>query len=144
MGFKRVQESGLAVSACWMLLLIALLGQSVSAQESGLTSSPDSAVLVQEEAMTDDGPSDVAPTESASAVSESLEKFGDRSLRDRLVSYVFFGGLLLVFLALLFGYLRLDHATRGFHSGRLQIAALALLAIVLVVGYLLWTQVLFK
>ena len=78
------------------------------------------------------------------AQSESVEVIDDRSLRNRLVGYAFFGGLTLVFLGVLFGYLRLDHATRGFHTGRLQLVALILLGIVLVVGYLLWTQVLFK
>ena len=75
---------------------------------------------------------------------QSIEKTEAQSLRNRLISYVFFGGLMLLFLGLLFGYLRLNHATRGFHSGRLQLAALVLSGLVLLVGYLLWTQVLFK
>ena len=88
-------------------------------------------------------------TEAAEATEEvepieSPENSEDQSLRNRLISYAFSGGLMLVFLGLLFGYLRLDHATRGFHSGRLQLAALVLVGIVLLVGYLLWTQVLFK
>ena len=165
MGFEQAKESELVVpglagisrgrsslkpvwfSVWWMLLLMALLpGQFVSGQgtelKTELKTSSDSAEVVQEDLDNDSG--DVAKAKSATELPESTERIGDQSLRNRLISYTFFGALLLVFLALLFGYLRLDHATRGFHSGRLQIAALALCAIVLAVGYLLWTQVLFK
>ena len=171
MGFEQAKESELVVpglagisrgrsslkpvwfSVWWMLLLMALLpGQFVSGQgtelktelKTQLKTSSDSAEVVQEDLDNDSG--DVAKAKSTTGLpeSESTERIGDQSLRNRLISYTFFGALLLVFLALLFGYLRLDHATRGFHSGRLQIAALALCAIVLAVGYLLWTQVLFK
>jgi len=170
MRFKRAEELQLAApglvthgrlvrsslkavrfSAWWMLLLIALLpGRSVVGQDTKLT--PGEAVVVQEDVV-DSGAGDEPANHGAvvgdsaapaAEVPESLEEFGDQSLRDRLISYTFFGASLLVFLGILFGYLRLDHATRGFHSGRLQVAALALCAIVFAVSYLIWTQVLFK
>lgn len=46
-----------------------------------------------------------------------------RLIRNRIASLaIVFSGLLLL-LGLSFVYLRLDHATRGFHSGRLQLLA---------------------
>ncbi|MCP4775778.1 MAG: hypothetical protein GY880_16215, partial [Planctomycetaceae bacterium] len=54
-----------------------------------------------------------------------------RLIRNRIAGLaIVFSGLLLL-LGLSFMYLRLDHATRGFHSGRLQLLAVFLgLAIV--------------
>ena len=49
-------------------------------------------------------------------------------------------GVVILMLAILFAYLRMDHATRGFYSGRLQSMAFAAVALVLVMAYLLWTQ----
>ncbi len=49
-----------------------------------------------------------------------------RLIRNRIVGLaIFFTGVLLL-LGLSFAYLRLDHATRGFHSGRLQLFAVFL------------------
>lgn len=61
-------------------------------------------------------------------------------LRDRMVGFaiIFFGLLLL--LGLSFIYLRLDHATRGFHAGRLQLLAAFLGLIVLGICFFFWNQ----
>ena len=119
----------------WTTLAHRVYGDApVRAQKTSLVANADQAATNQ---ATQD------PIE-LTAQSEPVEVIDDRSLRNRLIGYAFFGGLTLVFLGVLFGYLRLDHATRGFHTGRLQLVALILLGIVLVVGYLLWTQVLFK
>lgn len=84
----------------------------------------------------------IEPTKPASLVSGELlslqvsEPVGDRVnaggngeskthrvVRGRIIGLaIVFSGLLLL-LGLSFVYLRLDHATRGFHSGRLQLLA---------------------
>ena len=65
-------------------------------------------------------------------------------VRDRLVGFGVVTGAILALLAVLFAYLRMDHATRGFHSGRLQMLAILISIMILVACYFLWTQVLFK
>jgi len=127
-----------------LLCALLLLGQSVSGQELELENPGNPATVVEKEVAADSGLVDGAKVDPAVELQESPEKSATQSLRTRLICYAFFGGLLLVFLAILFGYLRLDHATRGFHSGRLQIAALVLSAVVLAASYLVWTQVLFQ
>ncbi len=64
-------------------------------------------------------------------------------LRNRLVTAALIGGMFLGWMGVLFAYLRLDHATRGFYSGRLQTLAAVISIAILVVGYILWSQVLF-
>lgn len=58
----------------------------------------------------------------------------DRKKRMTLVGTACFGviGTILI----LFGYFRLNHATRGFYSGRLQ--TLALVMIVILLGVAIW------
>lgn len=78
----------------------------------------------------------------------SLESGADpgeeKRIRDRLVAIGLVGGTLLALLGVLFGYLRLDHATRGFYCARLQMLAGICSALILGACYFLWTQVLFK
>lgn len=62
--------------------------------------------------------------------------------RVRLAGLV--GGMLLGLLAVVFGYLKLNHLTRGFYSGKLQSIAVAVAVLILVLGYFLWTKVLFQ
>ena len=47
-------------------------------------------------------------------------------------------GMLLGQLSVLLGYLKIDHATRGFYSGRLQSVAAVAAVAVLVAGYLFY------
>lgn len=81
---------------------------------------------------------------------ESLERVlsaGDSNpspLTNRLICFGLLGGGFLALLGVLFAYLRLDHATRGFYGGRLQLLALAGAILILVTSYFLWSQVLFK
>ena len=56
-------------------------------------------------------------------VQSAEENFKDEVTRKRLVSTGVAGGAVLSILAILFGYLRLNHATRGFYSRRLQMGA---------------------
>lgn len=49
-------------------------------------------------------------------------------------------GILLGQLSVLFGYLKIDHATRGFYSGRLQSIAAAASIAIFVAGYLFYTN----
>lgn len=142
-----IGNSRFAWLVVWLMLLLstALPGRMVCGQATD--SAQETSPKPTSAEVTSDGGS-LEATESTGfdePVSDAPTKATDtQPLRNRLISYAFFGGLTLVFLSVLFGYLRLDHATRGFHSGRLQLAALILLGIVLLVGYLLWTQVLFK
>lgn len=82
------------------------------------------------------------------SLDESLKYEGKttkgQQTRDRLVAIGLVGGTFLALLAVLFGYLRLDHATRGFYSGRLQLLAGISAVAILAVCYFLWTLVLFK
>ena len=56
-------------------------------------------------------------------VGGNVESGTHRVVRGRIIGLaIVFSGLLLL-LGLAFVYLRLDHATRGFHSGRLQLWA---------------------
>ncbi|MDG1874322.1 MAG: hypothetical protein P8J27_10455, partial [Mariniblastus sp.] len=85
-------------------------------------------------------------SEIASSTERELGGSANESqdLRGRLIAVGFGMGLMLALLGTLFGYLRLDHATRGFHSGRLQMSAIGVVALILLAGYFLWTQLLFK
>lgn len=131
--------------AVWLTLICTLPGRMILGQESELKQDAPlgGPFVAQVSEMESGGAASIESSETIEPL-EPLEHADAQSLRNRLISYVFFGCLTLVFLGLLFGYLRLDHATRGFQSGRLQLAALVLSGIVLVVSYLLWTQVLFK
>ena len=60
-------------------------------------------------------------------------------LQGRLISVAISGGTLLALLSILFAYLRMEHATRGFYSGRLQMVAAGLSFAVLVIAVILWS-----
>ncbi len=135
----------------WLVALTALLCSTMLPQGlaygHGTNANQEAHFVAASQAQTNGDTSasnEASETNESMEPDESTEDTDAQSLRNRLVSYTFLGGLTLVFLGLLFGYLRLNHATRGFHSGRLQLAAMVLSGIVLLVSYLLWTQVLFK
>ena len=65
----------------------------------------------------------------------------DVVLRNRLVLTTVALAVVIACLAILYTYLRLEHATRGFYSGRLQTGAGLLGLIVLVVAYFTWAAV---
>lgn len=73
---------------------------------------------------------------------EDLAK--EEQMRDRLMRFGVIGGGFLALMGVLFAYLRLHHATRGFHAGRLQMLAVFISILILATCYFLWTQVLFK
>ncbi len=84
---------------------------------------------------------DAPPVEESES---TLERPVDRSsdhpwLQGRLVSVAIGGGTLLALLSILFAYLRMEHATRGFYSGRLQLVAAGLSFAVLVIAVVLWS-----
>jgi hypothetical protein len=68
-----------------------------------------------------------------------LRRCREAVIRDRLWHAGSYVGLGLVVLAALFGYLKLDTATRGFYTGRLKAAAGAVIAAALAAGALLAT-----
>lgn len=87
----------------------------------------------------------LAAIESLDNTLNQKDDLSDRQrTRDRLVGFGAIGGLLLALLGVLFVYLRLNHATRGFHSGRLQLLAGLISILIVTTCYFLWTQVLFK
>ena len=62
----------------------------------------------------------------------------ERRLKKRLVSVGVLSGVVLLLLAVVYGYFRLELTTRGFYSGRLQIlSGIASLAVV-TTAYFLW------
>ena len=62
----------------------------------------------------------------------------ERRLKKRLVTVAVLSGVVLLLLAVVYGYFRLELTTRGFYSGRLQIlSGIASLA-VMTVAYFLW------
>lgn len=62
----------------------------------------------------------------------------ERRLKKRLLTVAVWGGVVLLLLAVIYGYFRLELTTRGFYSGRLQIVSgIASLAVV-TAAYFLW------
>ena len=62
----------------------------------------------------------------------------ERRLKKRLITVAVFGGMVLLLLAVVYGYFRLELTTRGFYSGRLQVlSGIASLAVV-AAAYFLW------
>ena len=82
----------------------------------------------------DDGGEVEPVADSTDAVASNRE----RRLKKRLVSVAVWGGVVLLLLAVVYGYFRLELTTRGFYSGRLQIlSGIASLAVV-TAAYFLW------
>lgn len=67
-----------------------------------------------------------------------------KQMRNRLVMVGFGVVAFLALLGVVFSYLRLNHATRGFYSGRLQSLAIVCFIAILAVCYFLWSQLLFQ
>ena len=63
------------------------------------------------------------------------EKWDNDQTRQRVVSTGIVGGGLLCFLGVIFGYLRLNHATRGFYSRRLQMGAASVTILITLICY---------
>lgn len=84
---------------------------------------------------------DLGDQETSSVVAERApDARSEKVLRNRVIAAAIFGGVVLALLGIVFGYLRMDHATRGFYSGRLQSIAAASAIVVLLIGYLIWVQ----
>lgn len=77
---------------------------------------------------------------SGGRAARRVDSESEKVLRNRLIAAAIIGSGVLSMLGIVFGYLRLDHATRGFYSGRLQSIAAAAAIVVLLIGYLLWVQ----
>ena len=60
--------------------------------------------------------------------------------RKRVIKVAVLVGVVIALLAVLFGYLRLDHATRGFYSGKLQTLAAIEVLLILGLAYYLYVQ----
>ena len=63
------------------------------------------------------------------ASSDIVASDRERRLKKRLVTVAVLGGVVLLLLAVVYGYFRLELTTRGFYSGRLQILSLSLIHI---------------
>lgn len=85
--------------------------------------------------------SPVVPTTLACASTALLAQSFEESdaeadqVQRRLLWVGIMGGGLLALLGVLFAYLRLERASRGFHSGRLQMYALSAAALILLACY---------
>ena len=73
-------------------------------------------------------------------VAKPADGDSDRELRikKRLLTVALVGGVLLLLLAFAYGYLRLELTTRGFYSGRLQIASGIASLSTMAAAYFLW------
>ena len=67
-----------------------------------------------------------------------LKPFESSESRNAYLLSHLVGGVLLLWLAFGYGYLRLELTTRGFYSGRLQTAAVIASLLTLTVAYFLW------
>ena len=83
-----------------------------------------------------------SPTSAVSDDGDVVELEGnsdlDRRIKKRLITVALVGGVLLLLLAIGYGYLRMELTTRGFYSGRLQIAVGIASISVLAGAYFLW------
>lgn len=86
----------------------------------------------------DSGKGGVTAVEPVTASPDAVVSDRERRLKRRLVSVAVLGGVVLLLLAVVYGYFRLELTTRGFYSGRLQIlSGIASLAVV-TAAYFLW------
>ena len=86
----------------------------------------------------DSGKGGVTAVEPVTASPDAVASDRERRLKRRLVSVAVLGGVVLLLLAVVYGYFRLELTTRGFYSGRLQIlSGIASLAVV-TAAYFLW------
>jgi hypothetical protein len=130
---------------CLGLLIVAMADSMVLAQGSANQGPAELAEAPLSGADLETNPDIDAAIQSLDASLNSDDKSSEQQrTRDRLVGLGLMGGTLLALLGVVFGYLRLDHATRGFYCGRLQMLAGVSSALILAVSYFLWTQVLFK
>ncbi len=78
------------------------------------------------------------PSNEKGVEDDQLDSEWDENLtRVRLISTGIAGGGVLSLLMVLFGYFRLNHATRGFYSRRLQLGAASLAILIALACYLL-------
>jgi len=138
---------------CCALIVATLSVVSPSlAQEADqpVVAPPTSAASPLSDQERENGPAEVSThselVDSVNSMDRVLRGQPDPSevVRQRLIAVGLIVGMVLALLGTLFGYLRMDHATRGFHSGRLQMMALGVVGLILIAGYFLWTQLLFK
>ena len=114
-GCKDVQEYPFCVSPT--SLVVAVTGSYSMVQQTTL------------------GPATIDAADDAQPVGESDS---DRRIKNRLLTVALVGGVLLLLLAFAYGYLRLELTTRGFYSGRLQIASGIASLSVITAAYFLW------
>ena len=69
---------------------------------------------------------------------DASETDRERRIKKRLLTVALAGGVLLLLLAFAHGYLRLELTTRGFYSGRLQLASGIASLSTLTAAYFLW------
>ena len=139
-------RAGRVHKSCLILLIVSSIAASAAGSSSlgqELGHQPGQTVV---EPVDDDMGADLMV--AMKSLDETLNKkdaLAERmETRNRLVGFAVFSAAFLAIIGVLFGYLRLDHATRGFHSGRLQMLAAFAVVLILTACYFLWTQVLFK
>ena len=134
MGFLRLPGRVFDVSPLiWRSLLGAalLIGLSLSSGQPPTTVAvnPNASSLAQQPE---------PATNDTSTASEPNSSEQELRIKQRLLTVALVGGVLLLLLAFGYGYLRLELTTRGFYSGRLQIAAGIASVSVIAAAYFLW------
>ena len=81
---------------------------------------------------------ELATSSDGSKTKPEVETVREQRIKKRLLTVALVGGVLLLWLAFGYGYLRLELTTRGFYSGRLQTAAVIASLLTLTVAYFLW------
>lgn len=84
--------------------------------------------------------SDKTGLERQDAISSAEPTHAQAKLSNRLLLTSALVGILLGQLSVLFGYLKINHATRGFYSGRLQSIAAVASMVVFAAGYIFYTS----
>ena len=77
-------------------------------------------------------------SKAESKVEPDIETVRQQRIKKRLLTVALAGGVILMLLAFGYGYLRLELTTRGFYSGRLQIAAGIASLSIITAAYFLW------
>jgi hypothetical protein len=81
----------------------------------------------------------IATVQAESAVAGP--SVSEQALSNRLVAVGILMGVVVAMVAVIYGYLKLELITRGFYSGRLQVAATVLSLVIAVGAYFLWIAI---
>ncbi|MFK7767362.1 MAG: hypothetical protein AB8B55_09085 [Mariniblastus sp.] len=124
------------------VVIVQILSPSFGFVQEAKSPAPPEAEVSQPIGLADSSAVDPEFEKAVRSLDETMnyEPAKELGVKNRLVSVALAGGLLLGLLGIIFMYLRLDHATRGFYSGRLQTLAIVVAVVLLAATYFLWIQ----